>query len=143
VTAVENAKLDKLRAENRSAWRKEALDKIAEAHGAYEASIREVEQRREALADEVALHGWLTDGIGVSPIRDALSGRVAPVDGREPLSFARVLRELDEDATQIATYLRDLPGPPSAWSVMKRAEALVGEGATREEALKQVGGWDG
>jgi hypothetical protein len=40
----------------------------------------------------------------------------------------------------IATYLRDIE-PSSAWSLMKRAEALVGGGATREEAAKQVG-WE-
>jgi hypothetical protein len=143
VRAVENANaaVDKLRAENRTAWRKDVLAKVAEAHGAYEASIREVERRREALADEVGLAGWLSDGIGVSPIRDALSGRTAPVEGRDPLSFARVLRELNEDAGQIASYLRDLPGPMTAWEMTKRAEALVGEGATREQAVKQIG-WD-
>jgi hypothetical protein len=144
VTAVENAnaELDKLRAENRSAWRKDSLAKIAEAHIAYEASIHQVEQCREALADEVALYGWIGDGIGVSPIRDALSGRNAPVNGREPLSFARVLSELNEDAVQIATHLREFE-TQSAWSLMKRAEALVGKGTTREQALKQVGWGEG
>lgn len=139
VTAVENAnaKLDKLRADNRSAWRKEQLGKIAEAHRAYEDSIRLVAERREALADEVALHGWLADGVGVSPIRDSLSGRTATVNGREPLSFARVLSELDQDATAIASYLGEID-EPSAWSMMRRAEALVGKGATREEALKEL-----
>lgn len=145
VTAVENANadVDKLRTENANAWRKDTLGKIAETHNAYEASIREVERCREALADEVALHGWISDGIGVSPIRDALSGRTVPVAGREPLSFTRVLRELTEDAGQIATYLRELPGPQSAWTMMKRAEALVGQGATREEALNQADYWGG
>jgi hypothetical protein len=141
VTAVENAnaELDKLRAENRSAWRKDSLAKITEAHLAYEASIRLLEQRREALADEVALHGWIADGIGGSPIRDALSGRVGRTnDGREPLSFNRVLRELDEDGMNIATFLSEID-TSSAWSLMKRAEALVGKGTTREQALEQVG----
>lgn len=140
VLAVEKvgAELDKLRAENRSAWRKEALAEIAEAHVAYEASIRLLEQHREALADEVALHGWIADGIGVSPIYDALSSRNVPVNGREPLSFARVLSELNEDAMSIATHLREIDAP-SAWSLMKRAEALVGKDTTREQALKQVG----
>jgi hypothetical protein len=144
VTAVENAnaKLDKLRAENRSAWRKDALAKIAAAHSAYEESIRLLEQRREQLAGEVALHGWIADGIGVSPIRDSLSGRTATVNGREPLSFARVLGELDEDASWIATHLGEVDAP-SAWSLMKRAEALVGKGTTREQALKQLGDWGG
>ncbi len=66
VRAVENAsdEVDKLRAENAMPWRRDVLGKITEAHGAYEASIREVERCREALADEVALHGWITDGIG-------------------------------------------------------------------------------
>ncbi|MBA2360809.1 MAG: hypothetical protein H0V79_07770 [Actinobacteria bacterium] len=139
VRAVENAsdEVDKLRAENAMPWRRDVLGKITEAHGAYEASIREVERCREALADEVALHGWITDGIGVSPVRDALSGRTA--EGREPLSFGRVLRELTEDAGQIATYLRDLPGPVSARSIMRGAEALVGPDVTREEALNQAG----
>lgn len=143
VRAVENAnaKLGGLRAENRTAWRKDTLAKIAEAHAAYEETIRLLEQRREALADEVALHGWIADGIGVSPIRDALSGRTVPVDGRAPLSFARVLSELDEDAVQIATHLRESE-EQSTWSIMKRAEALVGKGATREEALKQLGHGD-
>jgi hypothetical protein len=143
VTAVENAsaEVDKLRAENANPWRRDTIGRIAEAHGAYEESIREVERCREALADEVALHGWISDGIGVSPIRDVLAGRTAPVEGREPLSFARTVRELREDAGQIASYLRDLPGPQSAWSMMKRAEALVGQGATREQAVKQIG-WD-
>jgi hypothetical protein len=141
VRAVENATatVDTLRAENRTAWRKDVLAKIAEAHGAYEASIREVERCREALADEVGLAGWLSDGIGVSPIRDALSGRIAPVEGRDPLSFARVLRELNEDAAQIASHLRDVPGPMTAWEMTKRTEALVGEGATREEAVRRLG----
>jgi hypothetical protein len=141
VTAVEhaNAELDKLRAENRSAWRKDSLAKIAKAHGDFEESIRLVEQCREALADEVTLHGWIADGIGVSPIRDSLSGRVGRTqDGREPLSFSRVLRELNEDATNIATFLSEID-TSSAWSLMKRAEALVGKGTTREQALKQVG----
>jgi hypothetical protein len=147
VTAVENAnaKLDKLRAENRSAWRKEALAKIAEAHSAYEQSIRLLAERREALADEVALHGWIADGIGVSPITDSLSGRIAPGrDGRQPLSFSRVEGELNDDAMSIATHLREIDAP-SAWSLMKRAEALVGKDTTREQALKQVdphGSWD-
>jgi hypothetical protein len=88
----------------------------------------------------VALHGWIGDGIGVSPILDALPGRPVPVNGLEPLSFARVLRELTEDADQIATYLRDLPRPMTAWPMMKRAEALIGkDGITREQAAKQLG----
>jgi DNA repair exonuclease SbcCD ATPase subunit len=138
VLAVEraSAELDRLRAVNRSVWHKDTLAKIAEAHGAYEESIRLLEQRREALADEVALAGWVSDGIGVSPIRDPLSGR-----DREALSFARVLRELEEDATNIATHLREIE-PSSPWSLMRRAEALVGKGTTREQALKQVGYWD-
>jgi tetratricopeptide (TPR) repeat protein len=142
--AVERAndELNRLRGENRSAWHKDTLAKIAEAHGAYEESIRLLERCREALADEVALAGWISDGIGVSPIRDSLSGRTASVNGREPLSFSRVLRELDEDGASIASYLREIE-PSSPWSLMKRAEALVGKGATREQALKQVGGWDG
>jgi hypothetical protein len=136
VLAVEKAgnELNKLRAENRSAWSKDSLAKIAEAHLAYEASIRQVEQRRDALADEVALHGWIADGIGVSPIHDALSGRD---NGREPLSFARVLRELNEDALSIATHLREID-VSSPWALMKRAEALVGKDTTREQALKLI-----
>ena len=139
VLAVENAnaKLDTLRAENRSAWHKDTLAQIARAHAAYEEVIRLLGERREALADEVALAGWVSDGIGVSPIRDALSGRTGPVNGREPLSFGRVLSELDEDAMNIATHLREIERS-STWSLMKRAEALVGKGLTREEALKQV-----
>lgn len=144
VMAVENASaaLDTLRVENATAWRKDTLAKIAEAHAAYEESIRLLEQRREELADEVALHGWIADGIGVSPIRDVLSGRDVAVNEREPLSFARVLSELDEDAVQIATHLARESEEQSAWSIMKRAEALVGKGVTREEALKQLGHGD-
>jgi hypothetical protein len=59
------------------------------------------------------------------------------VNGREPLSFARILSELDQDATAIASYLGEID-EPSAWSMMRRAEALVGKGATREEALKEL-----
>jgi hypothetical protein len=146
VLAVEKAgaELNKLRAENRSAWRKEALAKIAEAHSAYEQSIRLLAERRETLADEVALHGWIADGIGVSPIRDSLSGRTTTGrDGRQPLSFSRVEGELNEDAMSIATHLREIDAS-SAWSLMRRAKALVGKDTTREQALKQVdphGGW--
>jgi hypothetical protein len=147
VTAVENAnaKLDKLRAENRSAWSKDALALIAEKHLAYEESIRRLAECREALADAVALHGWIADGIGVSPIRDALSGRTTTINGREPLSFSRVEAELSEDAMSIATHLREID-EPSAWALMKRAEALVGKDTTREQALRQVdphGDWGG
>jgi hypothetical protein len=70
--------------------------------------------------------------------------RVSPANGSEPLSFARVLRELNEDALSIATHLREID-TPSAWALMKRAEALVGKDTTREQALKLVdphGGWD-
>ena len=147
VTAVENAnaRLDKLRAENRSAWRKDALAGIAKTHSAYEESIRRLAECREALAAEVALHGWVADGIGVSPITDSLSGRTTTArDGRAPLSFSRVEGELNEDAMSIATHLREID-TQSMWSLMRRAEALVGKGVTREQALKQVdphGDWD-
>lgn len=139
-TALEcvSAKLDRLRTENRSAWRKDALGLIAETHSAYEEWIRLLPERREALADAVALHAWVGDGIGISPIRDALSGRTGPVDGREPMSFKRVQDELNEDAMSIATYLRDIEERPSVWSMMRRVEALVGKDTTREQALKQV-----
>lgn len=74
-TALESAsaKLDKLRTENRSAWRKDALGIIAETHSAYEECIRLLPERREALADAVALHAWVGDGIGI-----ALSGTRSP-----------------------------------------------------------------
>jgi hypothetical protein len=143
VVAVENAaaKIDRLRAENSKGWIKDTIAAIAEAHSEYEDSIRRVAECREALADEVALAGWIRDGLGISPIRDALSGRDTRTrDGREPLSFGRVLNELDEDAMNIATHLREIQ-PASAWSAMRRIEALVGTGVTREQAAKQVG-WE-
>lgn len=133
-----SVKLDRLRTENRSAWRKDALGMIAEAHFAYEECIRLLPERREALADAVALHAWVGDGIGISPIRDALGGRTGPINGREPMSFKLVQDELGEDAMAIATYLREIDPPQSAWSYIRRAEALLGKDTTREQALKQI-----
>lgn len=132
VTAVENANatVDKLRVENRKDWTKDTLAKIAEAHSQYEDSIRRVAECREALADEVALAGWIRDGIGVSPIRDALP------DG---FSFSRIQNALNADADEVATHLRDIE-PQSTWSMIRRTEALIrSTGVSREEAAKQAG----
>jgi hypothetical protein len=104
--AIENAEneLRKLRVDNRSAWRKSTIGTIVKAHLAYQESIRRVEAAREALADEVALDGWVTDGIGASHVLDRLGGEISNTSA---LSFAQVVCSLNEDAEQIASHLRE------------------------------------
>ena len=138
-TAVEQAESDlgKLRVENRRAWRKATFSTIAKAHLDYQESIRKVEAAREALADEVALEGWISDGIGVSVVVDRLGGRISDTSA---LSFSQVVRSLNEDAEQIATHLRD-PEPQVPFKRLRdRAEALQAGplGLSRAEAVQHA-----
>jgi hypothetical protein len=142
-TAVGTAEseLQKLRQQNRSAWYKATLAAIAKAHRAYEEAIAGMAEAREGLADEVGLADWLMGGAGVSPIVDGLASR----NGGEALSFSRILQALNADAEQVAGHLPE-PEPRVSWQrVRDHAEALVGQGLTREEAVKQASGtaWGG
>jgi hypothetical protein len=142
-TAVQQAEgeLQKLREQNRSGWYRDTLSAIGKAHRIYEEAIDAVAQAREGLADEVALADWIRGGVGVSPIVDTLAAR----NGREALSFSRVLQALNADAEQIAGHMPE-PEPRVSWQrVRDHAEALVGQGLSREEAVKQAGGseWAG
>lgn len=57
-----------------------------------------------------------------------------------PCSFSRVLKALNADAEQVAGHLPE-PEPRMSWQrVREHAEALVGQGLSREEAVKQAGG---
>jgi hypothetical protein len=135
--AIENAEneLRKLRVDNRSAWRKSTIGTIVKAHLAYQESIRRVEAAREALADEVALDGWVTDGIGASHVLDRLGGEISNTNA---LSFAQVVRSLNEDAEQIASHLRE-PEPSVPFKRLRdRAEALQTLGLSRAEAVEHV-----
>jgi hypothetical protein len=141
-TAVLTAESDlqKLREQN-PAWYRDTLAAIAKAHRAYQEAIRTLAVAREALADEVALADWIRGGVGVSPIVDTLAAR----NGGEALSFARILGALGADAERVAGHLPE-PEPRVSWQrVREHAEALVGQGLTREEAVKQAGGpeWGG
>jgi hypothetical protein len=129
------SELRKLRDENRSAGRKATFSTIAKAHLAYEESIRRVEAARDALADEVALAGWITDGIGASHVVDRLGGQISDTS---PLSFSQVLRSLNEDAEQIALHLRDLEPRASFKRFRDRAETLQALGLSRAEAVQQA-----
>jgi hypothetical protein len=71
------SELRKLRNENRSACRKSTIATIAKAQLDYQESIRRVEAAREALADEVALDGWIMDGVGASHVLDVSAARSA------------------------------------------------------------------
>jgi hypothetical protein len=126
--------------ENRSNWYRATVGTITKAHRAYEEAIRGVAEAREALADEVALHDWIMGGAGASPILDTLGTQ----NGRESLSFTRVLQSLSEDAEQVATHLPE-PQPRMPWSLIKgRVEALQTQGLSREEALHQTSSeWGG
>jgi hypothetical protein len=141
-TAVQTAEseLQELRQQN-PAWYRDTLAAIAKAHGAYQEAIRTLAVAREALADEVALADWIRGGVGVSPILDSLAGR----NGAEALSFTRILGALGADAEQVAGHLPE-PEPRLSWArVKEHAEALVGQGMSREEAVKQASGtaWGG
>ena len=123
-------------------WRSETLRAIAKKRSAYQKSIAQLEPDREALADEVALIGWLADGGSASPANDTLSGGVT-ANGRPAYSFNQLLLALNEDAEEIATHLRE-PGPRLPWQRIKsQAEALIGSGLSREEAMRHAGpsGW--
>jgi hypothetical protein len=135
--AVENAEteLRKLRVDNRSAWRKATIGTIAKAHLAYEESIRGVEAAREALVDEVALAGWIADGIGASHVVDRLGGQISNTNA---LSFSQVVRSLHEDAEQIASHVRDPEPRESFRRIRDRAEALQALGLSREEAVQHA-----
>lgn len=78
---------------------------------------------------------WIRGGVGVSPIVDTLARSRG-----EALSFSRVLKALNADAEQVAGHLPE-PKPRMSWQrVREHAEALVGQGLSREEAVKQAGG---
>jgi hypothetical protein len=133
ITAAEGD-IAKLRRSNWTAWYRDTLGAIAKAHRVYAEAVQAVAESREALADEVALAGWLRSGSSASPLVDGLGG--------SDLSFARVLQALHEDAEQTASHLRE-PEPRLPWKrISERVEALVGTGLTREEALKQAD-WGG
>ena len=140
-TAVKQAESDlqKISEQNRPGWYRDSLAAIGKAHRIYEEAIDAVAQAREGLADEVALADWIRGGVGVSPIVDTL----AAAGGGEALSFSRVLQALNADAGQVAGHLPE-PEPRVSWRrVREHAEALVGQGMSREEALKQASssGW--
>jgi uncharacterized membrane protein YqiK len=140
--AVENseAAIGRLRNENNSAWRKQQFRAIAKAHAAYQETIRQLEQARETLADEVSLVAWIVDGLGVSEVRDSLSGRVTTdATGSPPLSFSLVLKRLCEDADDISLYSAESEARLPWQRVRAHVEALVGQGYSREEAMKQAG----
>jgi hypothetical protein len=76
------------------------------SRGSQREQLAALEAAREALADEVALAGWLESGSVASSVNDKLSGHIAAeAAGEPPLSFARVLRALSADAEDIAPYL--------------------------------------
>jgi DNA repair exonuclease SbcCD ATPase subunit len=136
-TAVQQAEseLQKLCEQNRTGWYRDTLAAIGKAHRIYEEAIEAVAQAREGLADEVALADWIRGGVGVSPIVDTLAAQ----NGGEALSFSRVLQALNADAEQVAGHLPE-PEPRVSWQrVREHAEALVGQGLSREEAVKQAG----
>jgi hypothetical protein len=147
ILGIENAEreLRKLCGSN-AAWRSEQLRSIAKARSAYQDSIRRLEADRDALGNEVTLFGWLRTGDVGSPVRDGLSGHIAAdASGRPPLSFAHVVQALSTDAESIAAHLSE-PDPSPPWSRIKdHAEALVGQGLSREEAVQRAGpsGWGG
>jgi hypothetical protein len=145
--AIENAERDvrRLRSENGPAWRREQFRAIAKAHAAYRADIRRLEAARETLADEVALVAWIVDGKGISPVTDALIDRAGVAEGRPPLSFSRVLYSLNEDAEEIATHVGESEVLLPWQRVKAHVEALVGQGLSRQEALRQAHGteWGG
>jgi hypothetical protein len=139
--AIENAEneIRRLRNENGPAWRREQFRTIAKKHAAYEKGIRELEEAREALADEVALAGWIVDGRGIPPVNDSLIDRDAAAEGRPPLSFSRVLHSLREDAGEIATHVGESEVRMPWEQVKAHVEALVGQGLSRKEALQRAG----
>lgn len=142
-TAVQQTEgeLQKLLTQNRSSWYRDTLAAITKAHQNYERAIAAVAQAREELADEVGLADWIRGGVGASPIRDSLAAQ----NGAEALSFSRVLQALNADAAQVAGHLPE-PDPRVSWQrVREHAESLVGQGLTREEAVKQASGfgWGG
>jgi hypothetical protein len=137
-TAVQQAEseLQKLCEQNRPGWYRDTLAAIGKAHWVYEEAIDAVARAREGLADEVALADWIRGGVGVSPIVDTLAAR----NGGEALSFSRVLQALNADAEQVTGHLPE-PEPRVSWRrVREHAEALVGQGMSREEAVKQASG---
>jgi hypothetical protein len=94
-----------------------------------------VAEARETLAGEVALSDWIGGGAGASPIRDTLAAQ----NGRESLSFSRVLRALNADAEQVASHLPE-PRSRTPWRLIKdQAEALQSQGLSREESLRATG----
>jgi hypothetical protein len=140
--AVENAEAEirRLRNENNSAWRRQQFRAIAKAHAAYQETIRQLEQARETLADEVALVAWIVDGVGVSEVNDSLSGRkTTDATGSPPLSFSEVLRRLNEDADDISLYSAESEARLPWQRIRGHVEALVATGLSPEEALKQAG----
>lgn len=144
VIGIENAERELRELCSRNGpWRFETMRTIAKARTEYQESIRRLEDARESLADEVSLFGWLRTGDVASPVRDALSGHIAAADGRPPFSFAQVVLALSADAEDIASHLRE-PEPRLPWSRIKdHAEALAGQGLSREEAVQHAGrsGW--
>jgi hypothetical protein len=136
---IENAEraLRELCARN-ATWRGDTLRSIVKARLDYQEAIAALEAAREALGDEVSLIGWLANGDMASPVNDRLAGHVA-VDGQPSLSFTQVLLALSADAEEIATHLRE-PEPRLPWTRIKdHAEALVGQGLSREEAVQHAG----
>jgi hypothetical protein len=136
-TANAESEIYQLREQNRSAWSRDTIGAITKAHRAYTEAVRAVGAARDVLADEVALVSWIRGGTGASPVTDTL-----PPEG---LSFTRVLRMLHEDAKRVATHLPEVEPRPSWQQVKARAEALITQGLSREEALGQAGGpeWGG
>lgn len=71
---------------------------------------------------------------------DSLSGRVTTdATGSPPLSFSLVLKRLREDADDISLYSAESEARLPWQRVRAHVEALVGQGYSRKEAMKQAG----
>jgi hypothetical protein len=90
---------------HRSGWKREAMRELARARGRYEDAIAELEAARDALSNEASLIAWLDSGASADAASDPLGGRIgADAQGRQPLSFARTIEALRQDAANIAEY---------------------------------------